>query len=265
MIIAQLFLDFCESLSSQIITISGLNEVDITFNKSFKKFSEESMDNKKALHEILEEDARVNPKKILFQVIFKVLSFLRVFKDCENEDILIDRILVALMHKKINVMEQCFIGRSMRAPASSEDKEIELLSKIFKSILSHEDFIEFSASPLKRKKPILKNMYSAAPGKGLTTPSVMTQNEKRVKNLVYYISKLAPEDQKFFLTKVDSIAEEAKDHVYSASNSPMLPMITEKRQIQEARNVGDEDFGKLIKFLMSYRHKNKNAERRRRK
>lgn len=69
-VISQLFLDFCENLSSPIISIENLREVGNTYKQSFSKFSsiEESKD-KKALHEIFEDEYRVNAKKVTYQII----------------------------------------------------------------------------------------------------------------------------------------------------------------------------------------------------
>jgi hypothetical protein len=69
-VIAQLFLDFCETLAAPVITIANLREVNTTFQKSFHTFNnEEENVEKKALYEIFEDDAKVNTKKVTFYVI----------------------------------------------------------------------------------------------------------------------------------------------------------------------------------------------------
>lgn len=47
-----------------------MNEVDSTFRKSMNTFEDpDENKEKKALHEIFEEGARVNPKKVTFHIV----------------------------------------------------------------------------------------------------------------------------------------------------------------------------------------------------
>lgn len=231
-VIAQLFLDFCESLSSQIINIKGLQEVDNTFKKSFSVYSnsEENKD-KKALHEIFEDNVKVNPKKVIFTIICKLLGFLRVFNDWDNQDLLIDRVLVALMQKKNKLRLACFAGRAMISSASDEDKEVKLLADIFRSILNHDDFIEFNSSPLPRKKKHIRDMHALSVKTGQESFS-LNATEKRVQNFIQNISLMEDQDQEFFLTKLDKITKDAENHYQSVANSPVLLPRIEKRTEQ---------------------------------
>jgi len=78
-IIAQLFLDFCEQLSEPVISVHHLQEVDTVFQQSFSKYEEGQ--EKRALHEIFEDDVRVNKKKVTFTTICRVVNFLLLFSD----------------------------------------------------------------------------------------------------------------------------------------------------------------------------------------
>jgi len=38
-------------------------------------------------------------KKVTYNIVIKVLKFIRLFEGCQNQNLLIDRLVVALMHK----------------------------------------------------------------------------------------------------------------------------------------------------------------------
>ena len=73
-IMAQVFLDFCESLSFQILGNSNVKDIQKTFQKSKLLFEEVDQSNdKKALHQLFEEDAK---KQISNRVIFHITIIL---------------------------------------------------------------------------------------------------------------------------------------------------------------------------------------------
>ena len=57
-VMAQIFLDFCESLSFQILGNSNVNDIQLTLQKSQSKYEDEKCDGKKTLHEIFEDDVK---------------------------------------------------------------------------------------------------------------------------------------------------------------------------------------------------------------
>ena len=149
-------------------------------------------------------------------------------------------------------MEECFVGRSMISPASEEDEDVKSLSTIFKSILTHENFVEFSSSPIRRKvPPIAMNSNMTGKASVAGTPN-MTQNEKRVKKLLDKIEQLQGDDQHFYLTKIDSISKEVDDKYRSELSSPLRLEKRFNNVDEEGRQAGEEDdFGKS---LSSYKY-----------
>lgn len=207
----------------------------------------------KELYEIFEGDARVNKKKVIFHIICKLIGFIRVFKGMDNEDILIDRILVALMHKKGKVAETSFVARSMISSVSEEDNDVNVLAHVFKSILKHEDFVEFNMSPLPRKK-LLKDLYSGKIDlQGRTNSLVVRRQnftgnnptEKRVLNFFDQVSLLESEDQEFFMNKLESLTKDARNQVKSVSNSPSKFKPTKGHEEQESGTVSEENIIKV--------------------
>lgn len=241
-ILGQLFVDFWESLSSQIITLNWLDEVGKLYTNSLEKA--DSHDNVKALHEIFEEDAKINPKKVLFTILFKVTSFVRIFRDTDHWHLMIDRILVALLQRKRTIMEQCFVGRSMISSASEEDTQVSSLSTIIKSILMHDTFEEFATTPMKSKPKLITINSDMNHKNGFTSP-MMTMNERRVKKFMDKLDQLADNDRELYLHKIDSFSKDIEEQVMSVRNSPVFPKVERRHLIEESGNVGDDNFGKF--------------------
>lgn len=205
----------------------------IRSKNSFSKFKEVDEGNeKRELHEIFEDDARVNKKKVTFTIILRVMTFIRIFEGLPNQDLLIDRLVVALMHKKPVVGESNFIGRSLISAASNDDDDVNLLSNV----------LLMKTEPRKIKL--------------LTTHSVidrdinfhnMTPQEKLARNFLDRIADLeSQEDKEFFMEKLDKINKEANAHFQSLSNSPIRHDIRGREmEEQESGNVSENLILKL--------------------
>ena len=177
-----------------------------------------------------------------------------------NCDLLIDRILVALLQKKPNIMENCFAGRAMLESASAQDENIRDLSQMFSSILYHENFIEFNTSPIQKKVPLMAQNSELVPSKLMVSSPMMTQNERRVKQLLEKLGDLSDKDQNFFMTKIDSISKDIEDHIQTVKGSPNYK-IQNKNSDQGTGNIKDDDFGKLWLVITTiFRHSTKNIE-----
>lgn len=124
------------------------------------------------------------------------------------------------MHKKAKLAETSFIARSMISGVSDEDQEISMLSHVFNSILSHDDFVEFNMSPLPRKKRHIRDMHALSVSNKQNSVTGLNPTEKRVQNFINHINLLESNDKEFFLTKLDKINKEAKNHFQSVANSP---------------------------------------------
>lgn len=96
---------------------------------------------------------------------------------------------MALMKKKELYKESSFIARSMISSISDEDNEISLMSNVFTSILSHDDFVEFGMSPLRQKKHI-KDMHAMSVSSKLTVPFGAKATQRRIQNFVEYIGNM---------------------------------------------------------------------------
>jgi hypothetical protein len=159
------------------------------------------------------------------------------------------------MHKKSKVAETSFVSRSMISSVSEDDHDIMILGHVFKSILKHEDFVEFNMSPLqKRKKAKDLNSLEINLYDGSQTLNVKKKNpifignnptEKRVLNFFDQITQLESEDQEFFMTKLESLTKSAKDHMKPIHNSPSKFVSTAIHNEQESGNISEELILKL--------------------
>lgn len=171
----------------------------------------------------------------------------------DNEDILIDRILVALMQNKSKVAESSFVARSMISSVSEDDTDINILAHVIKSILKHEDFVEFNMSPLPRKKLLREINTGKISLKNKThSLSVQRQNftgdnptEKRVLDFFDQVSQLDSADQELFMNKLELLTKDARSQVKSVANSPSKFKPNKRHEEQESGTVAEETLIKV--------------------